>query len=65
MRARGVYHDAGGVVQPAPAPRFSRTPGAVRPPPDASSEDGRAALRRWGAGCVLPSTQRETSEERR
>jgi alpha-methylacyl-CoA racemase len=31
--ARGTFADVGGVVQPAPAPRFSRTPSAVPRPP--------------------------------
>jgi alpha-methylacyl-CoA racemase len=31
--ARGTFVEVAGVVQPAPAPRFSRTPGAVRRPP--------------------------------
>ncbi len=48
MRARGVYLDAGGIVQPAPAPRFSRTPGAVQRLAPASGEGGAEALRRWG-----------------
>lgn len=30
-RARGAYVDVDGVMQPAPAPRFSRTPGSARP----------------------------------
>ncbi len=34
-RARGTFTDVFGAVQPAPAPRLSRTPGTVeRPPPD-------------------------------
>jgi alpha-methylacyl-CoA racemase len=45
MRARDVYIDVGGIVQPAVAPRFSRTPGAVRPPEPGG---GREALARWG-----------------
>ena len=33
--ARGTFSDAFGVTQPAPAPRLSRTPGAITtPPPD-------------------------------
>jgi alpha-methylacyl-CoA racemase len=33
-RARGTFSDAFGITQPAPAPRFSRTPGSIdRPPP--------------------------------
>ncbi len=47
LRARAVYVEHAGVVQPAPAPRFSRTPGTLREPP-AEAEGGRAALRRWG-----------------
>jgi alpha-methylacyl-CoA racemase len=41
--ARGTFLDRGGVVQPAPAPRFSRTPGAVEPTPP-----GPADLSGWG-----------------
>ena len=33
--ARGTFTDVDGIVQPAPAPRFSRTPGAVQRPPSA------------------------------
>ena len=47
MRVRGVYAEVDGVVQPAPAPRFSRT--ACAPPRTAAPPDGgRAALGRWG-----------------
>ena len=35
-RARGTFTEVAGVVQPGPAPRLSRTPGAIgRPPPHA------------------------------
>ena len=33
LAARGTFVDVDGVTQPAPAPRFSRTPGAVARPP--------------------------------
>ena len=34
--ARGTFTEVAGIVQPAPAPRFSRTPGSIeRPPPHA------------------------------
>ena len=36
------------VEQPAPAPRFSRTPGAVRGTPPERGEGGLDALRDWG-----------------
>jgi len=45
---RGSFVDVGGVVQPAPAPRFSRTPGAVRTPPPARGQDTDEALSDWG-----------------
>jgi alpha-methylacyl-CoA racemase len=44
MAARGSFVEVGGVRQPGPAPRFSRTPGAARP----ALADGDAALERWG-----------------
>jgi alpha-methylacyl-CoA racemase len=47
-RARSAYVAAGGVEQPAPAPRFSRTPGAVRRAPPERGEGGLQALADWG-----------------
>src|SRR4029079_11927153 len=46
--ARGTCVEVGGAVQPAPAPRFSRTPGAVRRPPSEPGADTACALRDWG-----------------
>jgi len=46
--ARNGFVEAGGGPQPAPAPRFSRTPGAVRRPPPERGEGGLAALADWG-----------------
>jgi alpha-methylacyl-CoA racemase len=46
--AREVFTTAYGVVQPAPAPRFDRTPGAIAGPPPRPGEGGRAALVDWG-----------------
>ncbi len=51
LRAREVYLERDGVVQPAPAPRFSRTPGAVQRAAPTPGEGGREALRRWGVPC--------------
>jgi alpha-methylacyl-CoA racemase len=47
-RARRAYVTVGDVPQPAPAPRFSRTPGAVRGAPPERGAHGRAALADWG-----------------
>lgn len=43
-RARATYIEVDGVVQPAPAPRFSRTPGEVQRPPAAKGMDTDAVL---------------------
>ena len=46
--ARDMFIDVDGVKQPAPAPRFSRTPGAIQGPMAKPDEGGRDALARWG-----------------
>jgi alpha-methylacyl-CoA racemase len=47
--ARGTFVDRGGITQPAPAPRFSRTTASLTtPPPEAAGQDTRAALEAWG-----------------
>jgi alpha-methylacyl-CoA racemase len=45
MAARQTYVQEAGTLQPAPAPRFSRTPGAI-----AASSPGEALLARWLGG---------------
>ena len=45
---RKNYLELNGVEQPSPAPRFSRTPGAVRRAPPERGEGGREALAQWG-----------------
>ncbi|MFA7602797.1 MAG: CaiB/BaiF CoA-transferase family protein [Novosphingobium sp.] len=46
-RARETFVEVEGVMQPAPAPRFSATPGAVQGPPPPGA-DNELALRIWG-----------------
>jgi alpha-methylacyl-CoA racemase len=46
--ARGAFIDIDNVLQPAPAPRFSRTPSGRPTPPHASGEGSRSALADWG-----------------
>jgi alpha-methylacyl-CoA racemase len=48
MAAREVFVDRDGVVQPAPAPRFSRTPSSLTTPPVPVGHDTRNALLAWG-----------------
>jgi alpha-methylacyl-CoA racemase len=45
---REAYIDVGGVLQPAPAPRFARTPAPPVTPPAQCGADTLAALRDWG-----------------
>ena len=47
-QARGTFIEAGGHWQPNAAPRFSRTPSAVRGPPAAPGEHTRDTLGDWG-----------------
>ena len=46
--ARQTFVDVGGVTQPGPAPRFSRTPGAVQRPPAQPGQHTDEVLADWG-----------------
>jgi alpha-methylacyl-CoA racemase len=46
--ARGSFVEVDGVLQPGPAPRFSRTPAHRPTPPQALGEGTRAGLAAWG-----------------
>ena len=46
--ARQTFVEVAGVTQPAPAPRFSATPGAIQGPPPAIGAHNREALTDWG-----------------
>ncbi|WP_375001513.1 CaiB/BaiF CoA transferase family protein [Aeromicrobium sp. CTD01-1L150] len=50
--ARGTYVEHHGVTQPAPAPRFSRTPAGLGTPPVAPGANTREALAAWGIDDV-------------
>lgn len=47
-QARGTFVEVAGVVQPRPAPRFSRTPAEIQRPPARPGEHTEEALRDWG-----------------
>ncbi len=52
--ARKTFVELDGVTQPAPAPRFSRTPSQVQKAPSASGADTSAVLQDWGlAGAEI------------
>jgi alpha-methylacyl-CoA racemase len=52
LAARGTYAEHHGIVQPAPAPRFSRTPASLTTPPSTPGADTRSALVAWGIDDV-------------
>ena len=45
---RGVFVEDFGITQPAPAPRFSRTPGRIRREPPQPGEHTEEVLKEWG-----------------
>ncbi|TSD62224.1 CoA transferase [Aeromicrobium piscarium] len=51
-RARGTYVEHEGLMQPAPAPRFSATPATLTTPPVRPGENTREALASWGIDDV-------------
>src|SRR3954464_2383471 len=73
LAARGTYVETPAGVQPAPAPRFSRTPAEVRGTPRGPGQDTVAALRAWGfeddevkallaAGAVVQSDREDVQQ---
>ncbi|GAB7105895.1 CaiB/BaiF CoA-transferase family protein [Streptomyces phaeofaciens JCM 4814] len=53
LAARGTFTDHGGITQPAPAPRFSATPTAVRGAPARPGADTGAVARDWDVPRLL------------
>jgi len=52
-RARKTFIEVDGVVQPAPAPRFSRTPAAIPQSGAAMTKDVRSVLLDWGLSAPV------------
>jgi alpha-methylacyl-CoA racemase len=48
LKEHGTFVEYDGIIQPAPTPRFSRTPSSIQRPPPRPGQDGIAALREWG-----------------
>ena len=56
---RGLFETHGGVTAPAPAPRFSRTPTAIRNTTLDPAADTQDALRAWGLSETAIAALRE------
>jgi alpha-methylacyl-CoA racemase len=48
LAARGTFTTVEGVLQAAPTPRFSRTPGRIQRPPEAAGASTAEVLKDWG-----------------
>jgi alpha-methylacyl-CoA racemase len=59
-QARGVFVEKDGMTQPAPAPRFSRTPGELGLPPTEAGAGTDAGLAAWGLSEDTIAHLRET-----
>ncbi|MFH9864434.1 CaiB/BaiF CoA transferase family protein [Streptomyces sp. NPDC017202] len=53
LTGRGTYTEAYGITQPAPAPRFSATPGTLRRPPALPGAHTADVARDWGVPELL------------
>ncbi len=58
--ARGTFVDVEGAVQPAPAPRFSRTPSAISSPPSPPGADTVSGLVEWGVSADVVAKLRQS-----
>ena len=64
IRARNTFVEVAGVRQPAPAPRFDRTPPEISRPPAHAGQHTNEALSDWGFGEEEISKLRETGAAR-
>ncbi|MFE9401319.1 CaiB/BaiF CoA transferase family protein [Streptomyces sp. NPDC006530] len=54
LAARATFTGHGGITQPAPAPRFSATPGSIRRPPALPGADTAEVARDWDLPGLCP-----------
>jgi alpha-methylacyl-CoA racemase len=59
-RARSTFVEVEGIVQPAPAPRFSRTPSNISRPPSPPGADTVSGLVEWGLDEATVAALRES-----
>jgi alpha-methylacyl-CoA racemase len=58
--ARGTFVERDGIVQPAPAPRFDRTPGGIQRPPSHAGQHTDEVLAEWGVDATTIAKLHET-----
>ncbi|WP_424211018.1 CaiB/BaiF CoA transferase family protein [Streptomyces sp. BI20] len=60
LAARGTFTEHAGIVQPAPAPRFSATPATLTGGPALPGAHGAEVARDWGVPGLLPDPSEGT-----
>jgi alpha-methylacyl-CoA racemase len=60
MKARNTFIERDGMVQPAPAPRFDRTPPEVSRPPAHAGQHTDEVLTEWGFSADRIQALRES-----
>jgi alpha-methylacyl-CoA racemase len=55
-RARGTFVEVDGMVQPAPQPQFSATPGGIQGPAPETGQGWATTLASWGVSAALIAT---------
>ncbi|MFJ6407788.1 CaiB/BaiF CoA transferase family protein [Streptomyces hydrogenans] len=63
LAARATFVEHGGLVQPAPAPRFSVTPGTLRTGPALPGADTAAVARDWAVPALCPAPDVPPTQE--
>ncbi|MCX5229917.1 CaiB/BaiF CoA-transferase family protein [Streptomyces sp. NPDC006553] len=62
LAARGTFTERGGIAQPAPAPRFSATPGTLRRGPALPGADTAEVARDWAVPALESQAATQESE---
>ncbi|MGW5000418.1 CaiB/BaiF CoA transferase family protein [Streptomyces hydrogenans] len=63
LAARATFAEHGGLVQPAPAPRFSVTPGTLRTGPALPGADTAEVARDWAVPALCPAPDVPPTQE--
>ncbi|KAA6211113.1 CaiB/BaiF CoA transferase family protein [Streptomyces filamentosus] len=63
LAARATFAEHGGLVQPAPAPRFSATPGTLRTGPALPGAHTAEVARDWGVPALHPAQDVPPTQE--
>ncbi|MEV8565004.1 CaiB/BaiF CoA-transferase family protein [Streptomyces sp. NPDC051322] len=64
IAARGTFVEHSGMTQPAPAPRFSATPGSIRRGPAGPGADTAEVARDWDVPGIVAAPEKPEKENR-